>query len=732
MITSLRKFVLVLLMILGASCGSTDDLPVDNDPPELQLDVQPDLEWTAGDGIIRITATASDPDGDPVRIEMAQAPERSEFNSQGSWGVFTWDPLPSDVTPADQPPTRVVFAAIDEHDERTERVVSITVLASNGIPRFTNESSILHNAESDSPVSFDVVVRDDDSRSVAIRMPEAFAPEGAEFTRTGDLSGRFGWAPTAEQLAQRVHSVKFIADDGDHDPIEQNVTIIIRKSNATDSNPDDPNDASCRFETFVEYEPLGAQRGVENYEVRARLTGAGAQHFQKIVLNFTDGDGFNDRDLEWTSVDMKPDGEDFVGTIPNPLLEDAESIEYYWELCAIDSENQGDQPILCGPSSLYESFAAYAPESSECLDTWANGSEFSSSEDLTDDWAYGRLCAEAEDYWELGIGTEQEARFFVVYPRGKTPKIEVFDEDQNLLFEPEARECTGLTEFSIENTEEPVRRFVRVSGGEPDTTYQIVADLYDLTDDAACVDADLEPNDTVANAVAVEESTTFEDLEICRPNDVDIYAVDLEVGDRVTATAAFSHAVGDIDMVFFTPSQQEQVSRNGGAERYAYGVGDEETISHTATEAGTHWFVVYTVDNANRYSMEFNIEDEAVACVDNDPFEPNDTQSTAAFTSTQRHENLMICGGGFDWYKFFVIDWTSESFDISLEPGPDATAQSFTLEVWNTFGPLTTATESDGKLSTVFFAADNNDHYLRVTSSEDATYSLEIEVNFQF
>ena len=62
-----------------------------------------------------------------------------------------------------------------------------------------------------------------------------------------------------------------------------------------------------------------------------------------------------------------------------------------------------------------------------------------------------------------------------------------------------------------------------------------------------CVDADMEPNENANDAFVVMSGDAF-DAEICDPDDLDVYAVDLQVGDEITVAHTFVNAEGNQDM----------------------------------------------------------------------------------------------------------------------------------------------------------------------------------------
>lgn len=703
-----------------AGCGT--DPGAGNLPPSLAIDVASEISATVGEDVVRITLTAEDPEGGNVTLSMVNPPERSDFSANGAWGVFSWDPISSDVTISG--PRELVFVATDAQGASTEKVVLVLILAGNGVPRFVNSSSVLHNAAGGTPVSFQVKVRDDDSNSVNIRMPEGFAPSGADLSKTGDFTAQFGWQPNDEQIQQRVHTVRFIADDGVNDPVEQDVTIILKKDTQTNETPDT---TGCLFEDTVTYESLKAQRNTTDYVISAKLSGTGG--YDRLTLNYTSGDAFNDYSAVWDSVEMIAEGDHLVGIIPNPLGPNV--TEIYYEICAINDDPTEEEgyPVLCGPTSLYDNFIAYPPSITECEDDpYDYIDDFESASDIPgDEWLYRRMCHGTDDYFAVGLGTHQEATIYLTYPLWAQPTIEVYNIDGALEQTLGASSCGGFTDIQLANTGAPTKKYIKFIGDETatDFAYQITGSVVSTTDLSQCIDASYEPNEDGATATPITTaSAMFSGLEICRADDVDVFSIEATAGQQITVRADFESEVADLDMKLFSPTQE--VGRTKPAVDYSLGLSGTEEITYVAKLTGTFHIIVYSVDNPNRYSLTVEVGDAPQVCVDDDRLEPNDTQATASLLFEGTTANLSSCGFSDDWYSFYVFDSISETYDVEVIPDSGVLGGGYSLEVWNTFGKITDgAVEGDNVKATLYPITDG-EYYVVVKPILDGGYSLKL------
>lgn len=116
----------------------------------------------------------------------------------------------------------------------------------------------------------------------------------------------------------------------------------------------------------------------------------------------------------------------------------------------------------------------------------------------------------------------------------------------------------------------------------------------------------LEENDDAATATSVENGMAEHmGLRVC-PADQDVFRVPARAGQRVRATARFSHAAGDIDMYLFAPGTTDF----GHAMPVASsdGTRDNESITYSAARDGELMLVVLGYNGAeNRYDLEVNV-----------------------------------------------------------------------------------------------------------------------------
>lgn len=589
-----------LLLLASLSLfGCETDAPFDNNPPELRLDVPATLSFVIGEASrITITATAADPDGDAVTIGMVQPPPTANFDERDGWAVMSWAPIASDVTPAGTP-RNLIFFADDGRGGRTERVVSVTILAGNGLPRFLNSPSVSHSVDANKPLIFDVTVRDDDSSRVAIAMPTATAPVGASYIATGDKSGRFEWLPTEAQIETRVHTVTFVANDGQNPEVSQKVTIMLSKTSTTNDRPDDEdpqNPNACTSDDVVRHTVLNAQRGTNDYRIEATLAPQAAARYDRMVLNFSDGDVYNDASVQLQGEEMRNEAGTFVGTIPNPLLPDGQSRTYYYHLCAIDDDSTEDDAIVCDPP-LYHSFIAYAPNSTSCLDDGGAHGSFDSAVDLATlglDWQARRSCAGTDDYYRMTIPPGSEADIYVVYPAGGGTTVTMYDEARAPLPLDVAACSSSTYDFFTNETAQPLTRYIKVSGDN--TPYQISSYFYEPI--AACEDNDaFTGNDSEASAAEVDP-TLYAGLTLCGGG-ADWYSFLAFASERITV---------DIDVTTGDPNAASLTVWHGGSP-LAFGVqgGNRHRAVFNAPADGDYFFEV-TATEPLTYSLTITFE----------------------------------------------------------------------------------------------------------------------------
>jgi hypothetical protein len=156
---------------------------------------------------------------------------------------------------------------------------------------------------------------------------------------------------------------------------------------------------------------------------------------------------------------------------------------------------------------------------------------------------------------------------------------------------------------------------------------------------AGCVDDAYEDNDSCGEAALVAPGT-YPDLQICLDDD-DWYAIEMDVGDTLTATIRFEHALGDLDTVLVRPDCLGFLTLSASTT-------DVEQLTYTATAAGTYNLVVGSDHGAeNQYEME--IEVRSTGCSD-DVYEPNDDCVDAVLLAPGTYPGLQVCSGDLDWF----------------------------------------------------------------------------------
>lgn len=197
--------------------GVTNQLPV--------IAAIADRSLNAGEMLV-IDVSASDGDGDPLVLTVANAPLGSAFADHGNGtATFTWTPGAADIG------SRTVnFLA---HDDATPpgqalEAVAITVGSSNRPPVL----GAIGNRAGDPGALLQIAVSASDPDGPAPALSASPLPAGATFSDAGDGSGLFEWTPAAGQLGN--HDVTFRASDAGTPPASdsEKVTLTIGTVNA--------------------------------------------------------------------------------------------------------------------------------------------------------------------------------------------------------------------------------------------------------------------------------------------------------------------------------------------------------------------------------------------------------------------------------------------------------------------------------------------------------------------
>ena len=628
----LSGWFLLMMLLLGACASEGPDV----EAPQVNLDVRGEETYTVGEDVIRIHLTATDPQGLDLSFATIDPPSRATFQTFANSAVFTWDPITSDVTTGE--PRRLVFAVANSRGVTTERVVLVTIQPGNTVPRFLNSTSELYNPATGAPMEIQVRVRDDDSPQVILSMPSERAPQGASFEQVDDFEGRFSWMPSPVQLQQRMHTVVFVADDGDNDLVEQKVTIVIQSQDGGSGpgpgpgpGPGEPT-LACEDVEGIEHQPLGAQRGAQGYLVEGRIVDQ-SHSWQEAVVYYTEDDPLGEARYSAVALDLQ--GDLFSGYIPNPLLEAGESVVISYTICAF---GEGEDAVFCSPWDFLFRFVAYSPDEDKCRD---DGLDYSSpgkaGEISLSNWEQYRVCEGLPKYHQRELESGESMDVVVAFTPGVLPDVEVTMNASTAAME--VYECLG---FMYGEVQGPGTVQVRVEA--PDGIYHLTG----FGEAPQCPGQEYEPNDRPSQATLIaSDFAIFEEMAICTREDIDIFALELVRGDEFYAWLGFSHAQGDLDMTLFAPSEVTEVVSGGFGVAQGWSTSDNESITYTAEESGFYYLKVETSSEPNTYELAVER-----SCVVDGPYAGNHDQILSEFLELGAHEGLKLCENQSAWFGF--------------------------------------------------------------------------------
>ncbi|MFT5204091.1 MAG: hypothetical protein ACI9C1_003497, partial [Candidatus Aldehydirespiratoraceae bacterium] len=186
-----------------------------------------------------------------------------------------------------------------------------------------------------------------------------------------------------------------------------------------------------------------------------------------------------------------------------------------------------------------------------------------------------------------------------------------------------------------------------------ENTYQI-----DMHRSICPVDDAYEENDSLATATALTNGVAVSAIACDIPGaglyDVDWFALPVQAGDTVTATAEFTHAGGDLTTVLYEPSGTTQLSVGVSST-------DDEVASTVAQEDGDYPVLVFgNGGQENEYDMTMT-----ASCLD-DGLEPNDIAATATGLTNGGAQSGLLCSGNRDWFALPVPAGVDITVDVQF------------------------------------------------------------------
>jgi hypothetical protein len=262
--------------------------------------------------------------------------QHASISGDARGGRFQYTPLVSHVGTHE-----VVFVVSSEAGEARQGVLLTVSAAASDAPIFLQPvpgSGGVYDLSKDPCVALDVEVRDDDTAAVAIRAHEAL-PTGATLTTRGDKSARLDWCPSAQQVATaRTWPVVLEADDGEHPPVVLRYTVTLRGGTGG---------AECPGEGPVVEVTTPAQGakvgGASGYRVVATVTDdKGLSEAPLLLYSEQAPQDLNAPDLtRFTALAMAPgaSASEWVGVIPPLGLADGEERGLYVVVSATDDDD---------------------------------------------------------------------------------------------------------------------------------------------------------------------------------------------------------------------------------------------------------------------------------------------------------------------------------------------------------------------------------------------------------
>ena len=619
---------LIFLCLLAGACGQ-------NAPPRIAALVNREV---AVGSTLELIVTASDPDGDKLRFGVDGKPERASFVETVLGGRFQWTPLASDVPSGEASRTYpVTFFADDGRGGRDAETVLITVTRGapgEGAPRFTSPADFVLDLAVSSTLDVTIAVQDDDSSTVTLTLVDA--PQGVELAAFGPKSAELTWTPTVAQLAaQSLYLLRISADDGVHEPVVQDVSVLLRHKTG----------AACPgLPPTIRHEALGDQRRPGPYAVPATIADPDGV-IRAATLYWSRQPNPSTADFE--SVAMLRDGASgdlYAGSIPDLGLASGQSATVTYFVCATDDDDHsGDacDHVTCLPADTQRfSFVAQVGTSG-CTDDSAEPNDSASAATaLTSGTPRTglRQCGGNDDWFKVTLAAGD------VLEAGLS-----FTESAGILdlaaFAPDGTSSVATAPNTVGVNE----RKLHLTAGAAGTYYLRVsspvgtATSYDVSvtsrAGSSCTEDRYEPNDTAVGAATVGVGVQ-QNLRVCAGND-DWFKVALRAGDALDVSIAFTSSLGDLDLEVYRPDRTTVLGKSDG-------ITDTESVSfRVVPESGFYYLRVHGYRGAqNGYALTV----AGARCL-NDSLEPNETQATARLVTAGTQRSLALCAGDNDWYK---------------------------------------------------------------------------------
>ncbi len=605
---------------------------------------------------IELVVPARDPDGDRLSVAVNPVPLTAELVPDGPNTRFVWAPLISDTGPSGKV-HQLTFSADDGRGGLATRQLNVTVLPQSGAPEFLGPEGYVLNLSVDDDLSFLVVVKDDDTKEVAITATSDPIP-GARFTQLDGKSASFYWKPSELQAKEREYYQLVVeADDGVHPKVVREISLLLM-------NADEQKNCAGTPPTFEPCDepsclPVGDLDGSGALAFRLYATDVESR-IRELTLHYATNNPLDASSYDGNTVALdqcSPDSDPgcpsnpknryFIGILASPAVNATEPLLLHYYVTAVDDDDV--KSTSCDhttrfPKVGHHTVALYPKQwTGTCKD---DAYESTGLED----------APVIPVRSEIDSGVTYDLRFCVddgedLYrvdaPPGATVTVQVIHERRHGALEVTLLDELGAVVPALTNAGDrvaarvlgPVYAQVVAPPGEKsgDQSYAVVATraVGDCPNDAS------EPNDGVDEAIFVQRSVP-RDVTICAA-DHDSVLVSAGDDESIVVGLAFQHAFGDLDMVLRAPSG-EVVAHSSSAEN------DERIVWHV-DDAGSYVVTVLGYHGAaNTGRLTIDVVETATMCFE-DQFTPNANAKAARLLPENTYTDLLVCPNAEDWFR---------------------------------------------------------------------------------
>ena len=232
----------------------------------------------------------------------------------------------------------------------------------------------------------------------------------------------------------------------------------------------------------------------------------------------------------------------------------------------------------------------------------------------------------------------------------------------------------------------------------------------------ACTADSLEPNQSPhindgqgSGIVETVMPGDYDELWVCNTDD-DWYAVELEAGQRLSASVTYTVSEGDVELSLYGSDGRTILDESASL------LGVENVELPRVTQSGVYFLRVFlktgSPSRENSYALSVGVGD-ADACPD-DTYEPNGERMSAPLLRDGTHD-LFLCESDQDWYRFAIAAGNTVSWQLT---SGDAPLRMFLYDESGLVG------DSDRRI--VHQARRNGTHYLQVVADVPGEYAYQI------